>query len=218
MCGQFSNLLIVLQYPAMGKKKLYNSAMGYDLYASSYDENFMYLNSFEKTSVEKLLGDLKGKRVLDIGCGTGRIIQMLREHGAEIVALDISEEMVKAVSQKFPGMECVVGDSDNLPFEDGSFDMVLGLFWIVHLKDLRKSFEEVYRVLKNGGRFILSNINQKKAPKLKTKTGGEIVIASYYHMPKTVAEALEYSYFDVVRDEFIYEKDVWVNQIIEARK
>lgn len=202
----------------MGKKKLYNSAKGYDLYASSYDESLVYLNSFEKNSLEKLLGDLRGKRVLDLGCGTGRIIQMLKESGAEVVALDISEKMVNATKRKFPDIECVVGDSENLPFEDGSFDMVLGLFWIVHLGDLRLSFDEVYRVLKNGGRFILSNINQKKAPKLTTKSGENIVIESYYHMPKKVVEALEYSYFDVVRDEFIYEKDVWVNQIIEGRK
>lgn len=202
----------------MGKKKLYNSAKGYDLYASSYDENFMYLNSFEKTSVEKLLGDLKGKRVLDIGCGTGRIIQMLRERGAEIVAFDISEEMLGIVNRKFPNIECVVGDSDELPFEDESFDLVLGLFWIVHLGDLRASFDEVYRVLKKGGRFILSNINQRKAPKLTTKSGENIVIESYYHMPQKVVEALEYAYFDVVRDEYIYDKDVWVNQILEARK
>lgn len=202
----------------MGKKKLYNSAEGYDLYASSYDENLMYLNSFEKGSLEKLLGSIKGKRVLDIGCGTGRIIQMLRDAGAKIVALDISEEMIKAVGQKFPSVECVVGDSDEMPFEDESFDLVLGLFWIVHLGDLRASFDEVYRVLKKGGRFILSNINQRKAPKLKIKSGEKIVIESYYHMPKKVVEALEYSYFDVVRDEFVYEEDVWVNQILEARK
>ncbi len=208
----------MIQCSAMGKKKLYNSAKGYDLYASSYDENFMYLNSFEKTSVEKLLGDLKGKRVLDIGCGTGRIIQMLRERGAEIVAFDISEEMLGIVNRKFPNIECVVGDSDELPFEDESFDLVLGLFWIVHLGDLRASFDEVYRVLKKGGRFILSNINQRKAPKLTTKSGENIVIESYYHMPQKVVEALEYAYFDVVRDEYIYDKDVWVNQILEARK
>ncbi|NIA02474.1 MAG: methyltransferase domain-containing protein [Nitrospirae bacterium] len=202
----------------MGKKKLYNSAQGYDLFASMYDESLLHLNSFERGSLEKLLGDLKGKRVLDIGCGTGRIIQMLREHGAEIVAFDISEEMLGIVNRKFPNIECVVGDSDNLPFEDESFDLVLGLFWIVHLRDLRASFDEVYRVLKKGGRFILSNINQRKAPKLTTKSGENIVIESYYHMPQKVVEALEYSYFDVARDEFIYEKEVWVNQIIEARK
>ncbi len=202
----------------MGKSKVYNSEEGYDLYASMYDENFMYLNSFEKGSLDKVLGNLKGKRVLDIGCGTGRVIGMLREKGAEIVALDISEEMIIAAGRKFPDVECVVGDSDNLPFADESFDLVLGLFWIVHLGDLKASFDEVYRVLKKGGRFILSNINQKKAPKLTTKSGKNIVIESYYHMPAKVAEALEYAYFDVVRDEYIYEKDVWVNQILEGRK
>lgn len=202
----------------MGKKKVYNSAQGYDLFASMYDESFLHLNSFERGSLEKLLGNLKGKRVLDIGCGTGRIIQMLKDKGAEIVALDISKEMITAVGRKFPGVECVVGDSDELPFEDESFDLVLGLFWIVHLRDLRASFDEVYRVLKKGGRFILSNINQRKAPKLTTKSGENIVIESFYHMPAKVVEALEYAYFDVVRDEYIYEKDVWVNQILEGRK
>jgi len=207
-----------MSFKGKKKKSVYNSAEGYDLYASSYDESLLHLNSFEKGSLEKLLGNLKGKRVLDIGCGTGRIIQMLKEKGAEIVALDISEEMINVVRRKFPDVECVVGDSDKMPFEDESFDLVLGLFWIVHLGDLRVSFDEVYRVLKKGGRFILSNVNQKKAPKLKSKDGGEFVIESYYHMPKKAVEALEYAYFNVVRDEFVYEGDVWVNQIVEGRK
>lgn len=200
------------------KSNLMDPKTGYDMYASVYDEDLLYLNAMEKDAVFKILGDVKGKKILDVGCGTGRVIKYLKDQGAEVTALDISEKMVEICENKFPDVDCVVGDVAELPFEEGEFDIVLGLFLIVHLRDLREAFDEVYRVLKEGGRFILTNINQRKAPKLKTKEGEEIVIDSTYHIPRKVFLALEDSFFKVVRDEMVYDKEVWINEVFEARK
>ncbi len=200
------------------KRRVYNSEEGYNIYASDYDASLQYLNSFEKDSVFKLLGDLRGKKVLDIGCGTGRIIEELKQRGAEVVGLDVSEKILEIAKKKFCDVEFVLGNVNDLPFEDESFDLVLGLFLIVHLKNLEKPFEEIYRVLRPGGRFILSNINQKKAPKLKLKNRDEIVIKSHYHIPKHVVKALEQLLFVIKRDEFVYEGNAWINQIIKAVK
>ena len=126
--------------------------------------------------------------------------------------------MLKIVKKKFPDVETVAADIEHLPFEDGSFDMVTAMFVIVHLKNPKKAFEEVYRVLKDGGRFIFSNINQRKAPKLKTEKGGEIVIKSFYHLPKHVLRDIEACAFEIEDEEFVYEEKVWINQIIGARK
>ncbi len=115
-------------------------------------------------------------------------------------------------------IETVLADVNNLPFSSESFDIVLATFMIVHIKDLNPVFDEIYRVLKNKGRFILSNINQKKAPKLRLLNREEIVIRSFYHMPKHVIEALESSLFTIKKEEFVYEDKTWVNQIIEAVK
>lgn len=207
-----------MSYKDKKKSIIFDSVEGYNLYAKNYDKKTDYLNSFENDVVLKFLGNLKGKKVLDIGCGTGRIIKNLMEAGAKVVAADVSEEMLKVTKKKFKDAEIVCADIENLPFKDKSFDCVLALFVVVHLRDLQKAFDEVYRVLKDGGTFIVSNINQRKPPKLNLKDGGEIIISSYYHMPEHVEKALENSFFQIDRAEFVYENNVWINQVIKVIK
>ena len=201
------------------KKSVYNSEDGYALYASDYDHSNPFLNTFEKDELFTLLGDLNGKKVLDIGSGTGRSVTRLKVTGAsDVTALDISPEMLEILKEEHPTVETVIGNVEKLPFKDDSFETITALFVIVHIGDLREMLDEVYRVLKPGGVFILSNINQKKAPKLKLKSGKEIVIKSYYHIPKKVIEALENSFFKVEKEVFIKEKEVWINQLVKAVK
>ncbi len=204
-----------------GKSNVHDAKSGYDLYAPFYDGDFKYLNGFEKDYLFTIIGDIKGKKVLDIGCGSGRLIGELRLFGAEVTACDISPEMVKRTQQKFPNIKVVEGDIEALPFKDGQFDMVIATFVIVHLRELQKAFDEVYRVLKKGGRFALTNINQRKAPKLKVGKDGkfqEIVITSFYHRPQDVVATLEDSFFELEKEEFVYEDTVWINHILRAKK
>ncbi len=204
-----------------GKKSLKNvfgSKEGYNLYADIYNNNVVYLNTFEENTVLKLMGNLTNKKALDIGCGTGRLIQDLINSGADVTAIDVSEEMVKIAKNKFRTVNISVADVENLPFEDNSFDFVVASFLIVHLKTLTKAFDEIYRVLKDGGEFLVTNINQRKAPKIELESGERIVIKSYYHRPEDVIKALEYSFFKIEKEEFIREGKTWINQIIKVRK
>lgn len=198
--------------------KLFDSKEGYNIWAKKYDEYLKYLDSFEQDKLMKLIGDIKGKKVLDMGCGTGRIIPNLLEKGGEVIAADISEEMLKIVNKKHHQVKTVICDICALPFPNELFDMVIASFVIVHLKDLKTAFDEIYRVLKNGGIFIVTNINQRKAPKLKLDSKKEIIIKSYYHIPKQVLEALNEAAFSIDKEEYIYEGDVWINQLIKATK
>lgn len=200
------------------RSKVYKSDQGYDLYADSYEKDYEYLNSFENDAVLKALGNLKGKKVLDVGCGTGRLIRFMIESGAEVSGVDISEGMLKIARKNFPEIEFFKTEVENLPFEDNSFDLVVAVFVIVHLKDLNGFFSEVYRILKDGGIFILTNINQRKAPKLKLKGGVEIVIESHYHRPEDVLKKLAQNLFHLEKEEFVYGRGVWINQVIKVRK
>ncbi|MFA6550200.1 MAG: class I SAM-dependent methyltransferase [Candidatus Gracilibacteria bacterium] len=164
------------------------------------------------------MGFLKGKNVLDAGCGSGRIIGRLKNLEANITAIDISEKMLEIVRKKNSGVEVVKGDVRKMPFESGKFDIVIAPFVIVHMKKLDAFFEECYRVLKTGGIFIFTNVNQRKAPKLKIKHHGEICIESYYHIPEQVKEALDSAFFRLEEEKFVYNGEVWINQIIRARK
>ena len=68
-----------------------------------------------------------------------------------------------------------MGEAEDLPLADGSFAIVIATFLIVHLKDLKRFFAEVYRVLKPGGKFLVTNINQRKT-KCKCDNIGNIAL------------------------------------------
>lgn len=195
------------------------------MYAKFYDKTTGFLNSFEKGKLIEFCGDLKGKKVLDIGCGTGRVEDLLKESAradlastrADIVAADISDEMLKIAKHRHPDVEFVQADINAMPFKDEEFDVAIAAFVIVHIKNLTKAFKEIDRVLKPNGIFVLTNINQRKAPKLQIEKE-KIVIKSFYHMPEHVLKALRESFFEVEKEEFVEENGTWINQIIRARK
>lgn len=201
----------------MSKIKVLKSAPGYDLAASNYDKKEKYLNSFEQNKFLSLLGDLSGKKVLDAGAGTGRLSLMMSKVGAQVVALDISSAMLKILKNKDKNIETVVGDVESLPFEDNAFNVITAAFLVVHLKDPSIFFDEAYRVLKDDGILAVSNINQKEAPEVDTKVG-KIKIDSYYHRQEKIIEDLERLAFKIEKNILVYEKDIWINQLIIARK
>lgn len=198
-------------------KKVMESKTGYDLASSTYDKKLSYLNSFEKNQVLPILGDLKNKTVLDVGAGTGRLSIMLEQAQAKVTALDVSEGMLKILHQKNKRIITVIGEAESLPFEDNSFDIITAAFLIVHLKNPKLFFDEAYRVLKDGGQLLVTNINQKDPPVVSTKEG-DIVIESYYHRPEAIREMLADLAFTIAEEKIIKENDLWVNQIILAQK
>jgi len=112
--------------------------------------------------VVKILKERKPKTVLDIATGTGDLAINLVETGADkIVGLDISTGMLsigkKKVAQKHLQdiVEMVVGDSENLQFEDASFDAVTVAFGVRNFEHLEKGLEEIYRVLKSDGTLVI---------------------------------------------------------------
>lgn len=200
------------------RSQLHEVAEGYNLYAATYEKDHPYLDTFEGDVVFKMLGKVKGLKALDVGCGAGRITKFLKNEGAEVYATDISSEMLKIINKKMSDVKTFEAGINQLPFEDNTFDVVTAAFVIVHLHTLDKGFEEVYRVLKPGGFFVITNVNQRKPPRLKLKDGEKIIIKSNYHRPEDVIEALKDCFFTIEKEEFVFADGAWVNQIIKARK
>lgn len=200
-----------------GKVKMMSSQNGYDLAAKKYDQKNSYLNSFEKNYLFDALGEITGKKVLDVGAGTGRLSVELYKKGGMVTALDISEKMLNELNKKNKNIATIAADAENMPFNENSFDIVCAAFLIVHLKNPIVFFDEVYRVLKNDGLMIVTNINQKDPPKVKTDEG-DIIVESYYHRPEKIIDMIKSLAFNVEKEIFVREKGVWINQIIIAKK
>jgi ubiquinone/menaquinone biosynthesis C-methylase UbiE len=104
--------------------------------------------------------NLDSLKVLDVGSGDGRNSEFLRSQGAIVSGVEISEEICAAARQRFPQVEFLAGSSKELPFPDGSFDVVVGWNSIYYMNDeadiVLAHFKEAKRVLKSTGRLLLS--------------------------------------------------------------
>jgi ubiquinone/menaquinone biosynthesis C-methylase UbiE len=101
-------------------------------------------------------GDLLGKRVLDIGCGTGRLAAALQERGNRVWGVDPSPEMVALAKEL--GVNAKVARAEQLPFKEGWFERaVLGL--TVHLLERPQAFAELRRVLAPEGLALIATFD-----------------------------------------------------------
>lgn len=98
--------------------------------------------------------DLSGGKILDLGCGTGAVLAELEQHG-EVVGLDMNSAALAMTSQR-GAKSLVMARGECLPFGTGTFDRVVALDVFEHIEDDVTAFEEARRVLKAGGRLILS--------------------------------------------------------------
>jgi len=135
---------------------------GYDRWSEIYDQEANPLIGLEEPVVREALGDVAGLSVLDLGCGTGRHALWMAGAGASVTAIDFSEGMMEKARAK-PGAEKVrflVHDlHECLPFADGAFDRVVSGLVLEHLHDLAPFFSEARRVLKPGGRAVVSGMH-----------------------------------------------------------
>lgn len=98
--------------------------------------------------------------LLDCGCGPGPMITLLHQENPDrhYTGIDITPRMIDlAKAKQLPGVEWVVGDCENLPFQDGAFDAVICSNSFHHYPNPQKFFDSVARVLRPGGRFILQD-------------------------------------------------------------
>ena len=114
-----------------------------------------------RPTVFELCGSVEGLKILDLGCGEGYGARLLIKKGASNVeGIDISSQMInlamKYEENKKSKINYQVGNIKSLPFEDNTFDIVLGIFVFnyLYIDETLVAMKEIYRVLKKQGRFI----------------------------------------------------------------
>jgi SAM-dependent methyltransferase len=131
-------------------------AEGWEQAADGYDRFF---GSITRPLVEPLLDAAAvgtGTRALDVATGPGYVAARAAERGASVVGVDVAGAMVALARQLHPGLDVREADAHALPFEDDSFDAVVGNFVILHLGRPEQAASEFVRVLAPGGRLALT--------------------------------------------------------------
>jgi len=169
---------------------------GYAAWAPCYDDDGNPLVALEGPAVWAWLGPVRGRRAIDVGCGTGRHTLALAEAGAQVVALDQSPEMLERACRKlrhFPVDWIRHALPWPLPLRDSVFTVaVLGLV-AEHVADLQALMDEVARVLVPGGTCVLSALHPERTAAGETarfidpETGLRRPIVTYH---RTTAEYL----------------------------
>ena len=124
--------------------------------AEAYLKSAVHARGADLEAIVNLAAGRSEARVLDLGCGGGHVSFNVAPHVREVVAYDLSREMLEVVARSatergLPNIVTRQGVAEKVPFEDESFDMVLSRFSAHHWRDFNAGLSEAARVLKSGG-------------------------------------------------------------------
>jgi ubiquinone/menaquinone biosynthesis C-methylase UbiE len=134
-----------------------------------------------KRRVQMLSGHLRpGMTILEIGCGTGYFTRELTQRGADIIAIDVSPDLLEIAKAKSsaPNVRYEIQNASALTYSDATFDSVVGSSILHHL-EIEEALREIHRVLKHGGTIYFTEPNmlnpqiaiQKNVPSIKRRLG-----------------------------------------------
>ncbi|SED13687.1 Methyltransferase domain-containing protein [Nocardioides exalbidus] len=132
----------------------------YDQFAEAYasaNASGFFNAWYEKPAMLRLLGDVRGKRILDAGCGSGPASVSLTEAGGEVSGFDLSAAMIEIARRNLPDADLRVHDlAEPLPWDDDTFDIVVASLVLHYLPNWSDPLSEFNRVLGPRGRLLIS--------------------------------------------------------------
>ncbi len=175
----------------------------FDNLAARYDE-LRPDPSYELIETLVREGDLRGRRVLDLGCGTGRLAAALAErYGATVTGVDPSSGMLEVARSRAP--EGVValeqGSAEDIPFPDASFERAM-MQLVVHLVNRPRAFAELRRVLLPDGRLVISSVNPAAIGRIwlsKLFPSYAVIDSRRFPAPESLSDELKTAGFTDIR-------------------
>jgi ubiquinone/menaquinone biosynthesis C-methylase UbiE len=165
-------------------------AAAYNDWAETYDIVQNHTRDLAAQVLRQVNLDLDGRKVVEVGCGTGRNTTWLAERAAEIVGLDFSEEMLAQARSRVnnPRVRFIQHDARmTWPLADSAADVVIAMLILEHVEKLEPVFAEAARVLNTGGQFFLCELHPMRqltggqAQFSNTKTGERQLISAFLH-------------------------------------
>jgi SAM-dependent methyltransferase len=118
----------------------------------------------EEEDIFRLAGDVKGKILLDLGCGDGTYSIAAFQRGARVTGVDISDPMLDAAQHRAAACGASVewrqASAESLPYDSGTFDIVLAVTILCFIKNPLQAVQQVSRVLRPGGAFVIGELGR----------------------------------------------------------
>lgn len=134
----------------------------------------------------------RNKDILEVGCGTGLILQGVEPHARKAVGIDLSSGMLERARKR--GLEVYKANATDLPFDDDSFDVVYSFKVLAHVEDIDQALREMSRVTRPGGVMLLEFYNRLSLRYLVKRIGGPRKISA------ATDEGAVYTRWDSPRD------------------
>ena len=139
------------------------------------------------------------RAILEVGCGTGAFAERVGADNPQstVIATDQSPRFVELTAAR--GVDARLADVQDLPFADGSFDLVAAMWMLYHVPDLDRGLAEVRRVLRPGGRFLAVTNGDDHVADLRREAGGDAVVTCF--SSENGEPALRRHFGDVQRED-----------------
>lgn len=141
-------------------------ASNWDNMRNDFFSDEVRLAAYKAANVEE------GKLAADIGAGTGFVTEGLINNNVKVIAVDQSEEMLNLLKNKFSyykDLKCIQGIGEDLPIEDNSVDYVFANMFLHHVENPSLVIKEIQRILKAGGKLIITDLDEHNFEFLKTE-------------------------------------------------
>lgn len=194
----------------------------YNTWASQYDTNNNKTRDAEGEALRGTLANIPFDSVLEIGCGTGKNTKWFIEHGKEVTAVDLSEEMLAKAKEKITSHKVQFKQADiTLPwtFINKNYDLVSFSLVLEHIYNLDHIFNEASKSLKTGGYIYIGELHPYKQylgtkARFDTEEGQQIVECFNHHISEFIQSAKKYRLRLVDLNEFFDDEETKIPRIL----
>lgn len=158
----------------------------YRSWSDTYDEMWNGLIEIEEPVLRAALSSMEPGNALDAACGTGRVSAILADRGHDVVAIDASPEILDRAKAKGIPARFELGDLEHLPLDDQSVDLAVASLALTHSPSLDEVFAELTRVVRTGGRIVLSDVHPMAVATgaqgfFRRADGSRVVVVNHVH-------------------------------------